>query len=253
MDFTGETAVVTGGASGIGQATSRKLAELGAMVVVTDVNRPDGEAVAEAITADGGEATFRELDVTDADAVHRVIDDVAETHGLDVVVNNAGVGHPAALIEETSEAMRDFVLEVNVAGVWNGCHAALPHMKDQGSGAIVNVGSLASILGLPRQAAYSLSKGAVLNFTRAVAAEAGPAGVRVNAVCPGFTDTPLVEAMLSAAEDPTARREKMEAHYPLGRFGEPAEIADCIAFLASDMASWVTGHGLVVDGGYSTS
>jgi NAD(P)-dependent dehydrogenase (short-subunit alcohol dehydrogenase family) len=253
MRLDNETALVTGAASGIGEATALRFAEEGAHVVVTDIDTPGGESLVEDIEDAGGEATFYELDVTDADQFQDVVDDVVEQYGLDVVVNNAGTGHPSSYVEDTDESMRDFVMDVNINGVWNGCHAALPHMKEQGDGAIVNVGSLASVFGLPKQAAYSLTKGAVLNFTRAVAAEAGPKGVRVNAVCPGFTDTPLLQQFLSMSDDPEGAREKMRESYPLKRLGEPEEIASCILFLASDEASWVTGHGLVVDGGYRTN
>jgi len=253
MRLDNKTALVTGAASGIGESTALRFAEEGAHVIVTDIDTDGGESLVADIEDAGGDATFYELDVTDADQFQEVADDVADTHGLDVVVNNAGTGHPSSYIEDTDEAMRDFVIDVNIKGVWNGCHAALPHMKEQGDGAIVNVGSLASVFGLPKQAAYSLTKGAVLNFTRAVAAEAGPRGVRVNAVCPGFTDTPLLQQFLAMADDPEAAREKMRDSYPLKRLGEPEEIASCILFLASDEASWVTGHGLVVDGGYRTN
>ena len=252
MEFDNDTVLVTGAASGIGRATCERFAEEGAQVMVTDVNTPGGEEAVAALPGDA-DHEFHELDVTDAERFHEVVDDTAERHGLDVIVNNAGTGHPSSFVEDTDESMRDFVLRVNVEGVWNGCHAALPQLKDQGGGAIVNVGSLASIRGLPRQAAYSLSKGAVLNFTRAVAAEAGPDGVRANTVCPGFTDTPLLEQFLAQADDAEEARAKLRDDYPLGRLGEPEEIADCILFLASDWASWVTGHGLVVDGGYATT
>ncbi|WP_290811025.1 SDR family NAD(P)-dependent oxidoreductase [Halovivax sp.] len=252
MRLEDKTAVVTGAASGIGRATAERFAREGARVIVTDVDDDGGEAVVDEIESAGGEAGFRKLDVTDAEGFHAVVDDVADEFGLDVIVNNAGTGHPSAAIEDTDESMRDFVIDVNVKGVWNGCHAALPHMKSKGHGAIVNVGSLASLLGLPKQAAYSLSKGAVLNFTRAIAAEAGPYGVRANTVCPGFTDTSLLDQYLAMQEDPEAAREALAAEYPLKRLGEPEEIADSILFLASEEASWITGHGLVIDGGFST-
>jgi NAD(P)-dependent dehydrogenase (short-subunit alcohol dehydrogenase family) len=252
MRFDNTTALVTGAASGIGLATVERLAEDGARVIVTDINSDAGETVADDLADDGADAEFHDLDVTDSEQFHAVVDAVAEEYGLDVIVNNAGTGHPSARLEDTDDSMRDFVIDVNVKGVWNGCHAALPHMKEQGHGAIVNVGSLASILGLPKQAAYSLSKGAVLNLTRAIAAEAGPYGVRANTVCPGFTDTTLLEQYLAMQDDPEAAREAMAAEYPLKRLGEPEEVADAIAFLASEEASFVSGHGLVVDGGFST-
>jgi NAD(P)-dependent dehydrogenase (short-subunit alcohol dehydrogenase family) len=253
MELENETVLITGAASGIGKATAFRCGEAGARVVVTDVDVDGGNEVVDQLHDEDVEAEFHQLDVTDIDRFHEVVDSVAAAHGLDVIVNNAGTGHPSSYVEETDASMRDFVMKVNIEGVWNGCHAALPHMKEQGHGAIVNVGSLASIRGLPKQAAYSLSKGAVLNFTRAVAAEAGPHGVRANTVCPGFTDTPLLDQYLAMQDDPETAREQLRESYPLKRLGEPEEVADCIVFLASDRASWVTGHGLVVDGGYATS
>lgn len=251
MRLENKTVVITGAASGIGQATAERCAEEGARVIVTDVDTEGGDAVVRAIEDAGGEAAFHELDVTDSDQFHAVIDAVADDDGLDVLINNAGTGHPAGSLEDVDDDMRDFVMNVNVNGVWNGCHAALPHLKSQGHGAIVNVGSLASILGLPKQAAYSMSKGAVLNMTRAVAAEAGPYGVRANTVCPGFTETSLLERYLDEQENPDRAREQLIEQYPLKRLAEPEEIADAILFLASDESSFVNGHGLVVDGGFS--
>ncbi|QLG50153.1 SDR family NAD(P)-dependent oxidoreductase [Natrinema halophilum] len=253
MRLERKTVVITGAASGIGQATAERCAEEGARVIVTDVDTEGGRAVAETIEDAGGEAEFHELDVTDSDQCHAVVDAVADDYGLDVMVNNAGTGHPGGSLEELDDEIRDFVIDINIKGVWNGCHAALPHMKEQESGAIVNVGSLASILGLPKQAAYSTSKAAVLNMTRTIAAEAGPYGIRANAICPGFTDTQMLEGYLEQQDDPDAARERMAAQYPLKRFGEPEEIADAILFLASDESSFVSGHGLVVDGGFSTN
>ncbi|MFD1587707.1 SDR family NAD(P)-dependent oxidoreductase [Halorientalis brevis] len=254
MRLEDETVFITGAGSGIGRATSLRCAEEGAYVIVTDVDE-DGaaETVEQIENLDTGGAESHRLDVTDAEEFDAMIEATAEEHGLDVVVNNAGTGHPPQSMEDVGEAMRDYVIDVNIKGVWNGCHAALPIMKDQGHGAIVNVGSLASIFGLPKQAAYSLTKGAVLNFTRAVAAEAGPYGVRANTVCPGFTDTPMVQQMFQSYDDPEAAREKMEEGYPLKRLGEAEEIADAILFLASSEASWITGEGLVVDGGFRTA
>ncbi|SEH16565.1 NAD(P)-dependent dehydrogenase, short-chain alcohol dehydrogenase family [Natronorubrum sediminis] len=251
MRLEDKTVVITGAAAGIGQATAERCAEEGAHVIVTDVDTDGGEEVAADIEADGGKATFYELDVTDSEEFHAVIDAVVETHGLDVLVNNAGTGHPGGSLESLEDEIRDFVIDINIKGVWNGCHAALPHLKEQGHGAIVNVGSLASILGLPKQAAYSMTKGAVLNMTRAVASEAGPYGVRANTVCPGFTETSLLDQYLERQDDPEKARKQMIAQYPLKRLAEPEEIADAILFLASEESSFVNGHGLVVDGGFS--
>ncbi|WP_339104916.1 SDR family NAD(P)-dependent oxidoreductase [Haloterrigena salinisoli] len=251
MRLEDKTVVITGAGAGIGRETALRCADEGARVIVTDVDVEGGEETVQRIEDAGGEAEFAELDVTDSDRVHDVVDAVAEDYGLDVMINNAGTGHPGGPLEELDDEVRDFVVDININGVWNGCSAALPHMKEQGHGAIVNVGSLASILGLPHQAAYSTTKAAVLNLTRTVAAEAGPYGVRANAVCPGFTETQLLDDYLEQQGDPERAREAMVEEYPLGRLAEPEEIADAILFLASDEASFVTGHGLVVDGGYS--
>jgi len=254
MRFEDKTVFITGAASGIGKASALGAAEEGAHVIVTDVDEGGAEdVVAEIEELDAGSAEAHRLDVTDAETFDATVEAVHEEHGLNVLVNNAGTGHPPQSMEDVDESVRDFVIDVNIKGVWNGCHAALGPMKDQGHGAIVNVGSLASIFGLPKQAAYSLTKGAVLNFTRAVAAEAGPYGVRANTVCPGFTDTPLVQQMLASYDDPEAARKEMEEGYPLKRLGEPEEIADAILFLASEDASWITGEGLIIDGGYRTA
>ena len=255
MRHEDQTAFVTGAGQGIGEATAKRFAEAGAFVVVTDVDSETGEAtVADINDSDyAGEAEFTELDVTDGEAFEAVVDATVEEYGLDAVVNNAGVGHPPATVEDTDRSVFEFVLDVNVRGVWNGCQAALPHLKEQGSGNIVNIGSLASFYGLPKQGAYSLSKGAVMNFTRAVAAEAGRSGVRCNAVCPAFTDTELGRQFFETRDDPERAKEIMLKRYPLGRLAEPEEIADAVSFLASDEASYITGEGLRVDGGFSTS
>jgi NAD(P)-dependent dehydrogenase (short-subunit alcohol dehydrogenase family) len=244
MRFTGQTAVVTGAGSGIGRATARRLAEEGAMVVVTDIDVEGGQETVHHIEDAGGQATFHELDVRDGEAVRNVVDATADTHGLDVVVNNAGVAHEGTDVEDVTDEMRDFVVETNAKGVWNGCQAAIPNLKEQGTGAIVNTASVAALTGLPGQAAYSLSKGGILNFTRAVAAELGPHGVRANAVCPGLIETPLTAG---AREEDGGGSEGRDI--PLERAGQLEEVAACIAFLASEDAAYVTGHGFVVDGG----
>lgn len=255
MRLEDKTVLITGAASGIGKKTAERCAEEGAYVVVTDVDSGSGEEVADEVAdsdACAG-AEFHRLDVTEREEFGDVVDSVADEHGIDVLVNNAGVGHPSTYLEDISDSVRDYVIGVNLMGVWNGCQAALPHMKEQGSGAIVNVGSLASILGFPKQATYSVTKGAVLNLTRTVAAEAGPFGVRANLVCPGFTDTRLLDQFLESFDDPEEAREEISEEYPLKRLGEPQEVADPILFLASDEASFVTGHALVIDGGFSIS
>lgn len=249
--FEDRTVVVTGAGAGIGRATAERLAGEGAYVIVTDIDSEGGEETVDLLEDERGRGEFRELDVTDPEGFETVVEDVVADRGLDVLVNNAGIGHETASVEETDLSTLERVIDVNCKGVWNGCRAALPVMKAQESGAVVNVASLGGMLGLPKQAAYSLTKGAVLNFTRTVAAEAGPYGVRANAVCPGFIETALGDAFFEQQDDPEKARKQMVAQYPLKRLGRSEEVADAIAYLASDEASYVTGHGLVLDGGYS--
>ena len=250
MRFDGETVFVTGGGSGIGRETAMRCAEEGADVVVADVDREAVEETTDAIGEAGGKASSYELDVRDADALAEAIDTTAEEGGIDVLVNNAGISHPRSDMEDVDIEVRDRVIDINTKGVWNGCRAAIPHLKDQGSGAIVNTASLAGLIGMPSGAAYSLSKGAVVNFTRAIAAELGSHGVRANAVCPGVVETPLVTDDRDPEEWPDLRDRMAEA-YPLGRLGRPEDVANAVRFLASEEAAWITGHALVVDGGYS--
>lgn len=246
MSLEDRVALVTGGASGIGAATATEFSARGATVVVTDTDAEGGRSTADAIRAAGGDAVFRELDVADADSFDAVVSDVVADYGaLDVLFNNAGVLGREADLESLSRSERDRLLAVNVEGTWNGCRAALPAMKSRGRGAIVNMASVSGLRGSPSLATYSLTKGAIVAFTRALAGEAGPHGVRVNAVCPGVVDTDLQS---ERGFDPESAA---EAH-ALGRVGDPEEIATCVAFLASDDASFVTGHALVADGGYST-
>jgi len=253
MRLADSTVFVTGAGSGIGRATARRCAEEDATVVATDVDREGGAETVERIEAlDTGDAVFHELDVTDAEAFADAVDAAADEHGIDAIVNNAGIGQRNCATEELPLEERDRIFEVNAKGVWNGCRAAIPHFKEQESGAIVNVASLAGIIGQPWSSAYAFTKGGVVKFTRTIAGELGRYGIRANAVCPGFTDTPLVQGGLESRDDPEAAREKLASQYALKRIGEPEEIADAIRFLASDEASFVTGHSLVVDGGYSS-
>jgi NAD(P)-dependent dehydrogenase (short-subunit alcohol dehydrogenase family) len=253
MEFDDKTVFVTGAGAGIGRAIAERCGAAGGEVIVTDVDSEGGTETVSLVEEAGGTARFAELDVTDAVAFERVVEETTDGNGPDVLVNNAGIGHPPSRIEDTAIDVRDRVMEVNTAGMWNGCRAALPYMKAAESGAIVNVASLAGLIGLPTQAAYSASKGAVVTLSKAVAGEVGAYGVRVNAVCPGFIETALGDDFFSSRSDPEKARERMISQYPLGRLGNPDEVAAAVCFLASDEASYITGHSLVVDGGYSSS
>jgi meso-butanediol dehydrogenase/(S,S)-butanediol dehydrogenase/diacetyl reductase len=239
--FAGRTAVVTGAASGIGAATARALAREGANVVVLDVDAAGGAAVADAIGA-----TFAAVDVADEAALAHALAEAARAHGrLDVLVSNA-FRTAVGLIESLGLAEWQRTLDVTLTAVFTGLRAAIPLMRVHGGGAVVNVGSVSGLGGDRGLAAYNAAKAGVVNLTRAAALELAPAGIRVNAVCPGLIDTPALRRALDrlpALEVPS------RAAIPAGRLGRPDEVAAAICFLASDDASYVTGTTLVVDGG----
>lgn len=249
MRLEAKTAIVTGAASGIGRATAIEFAAEGATVACFDVDDEGGQETVSLIRDSGGGATFRDVDVSDPEAVSTAVHDVAtEYDGLDVLFNNAGIITAATFVETTATDL-DRALEVNVKGVWNGCQSAVPIMREQGGGAIVNMSSVLGFMGLPNLTAYGLTKGAILNFTRSLAVEVGPDDVRVNAICPAGVQTAMTAATY---ENELQQAERLEAS-PLRRFCDPAEIAGPVTFLASDEASYVTGEALVVDGGYTVS
>jgi NAD(P)-dependent dehydrogenase (short-subunit alcohol dehydrogenase family) len=243
--FEGRTALVTGAGSGIGAATAARLSAEGARVWLADIDI----STCRERAAELPRAEARQLDVVDSAAVEGLVDLIVETDGrLDVLVANAGVTSEAP-IWDTSAAELRRVMDVNLAGVFQCAAAALRHMVARERGAVVLTASDAGLVGWPAQAAYCASKGAVVALTRAAALDAAPHGVRVNCVCPAFTDTPLVERWIEAADDPASRRREVAEAQPLGRMAEPAEIAAAIAYLASDESSFVTGIALAVDGG----
>jgi NAD(P)-dependent dehydrogenase (short-subunit alcohol dehydrogenase family) len=239
-DFTGLVAIVTGGASGIGAAVTRRLRADGALVAVFDLNPHDADA----------DLVVR-VDVGDDEAVVAGVQRVIDRFGrLDVVVNNAGIGAQGDVAANPdSEWQR--VLDINVVGMVRVSRAALPHLRASPAAAIVNTASIAGSAGLPRRALYSASKGAVLALTRAMAADHLADGIRVNAVSPGTADTPWVGRLLSSASDPAAERAALEARQPHGRLVSAEEVADAIAYLASPAAGSTTGTAIEVDGGMS--
>lgn len=242
--LTDSVAFVTGGASGIGRASARRLAKEGATVIVTDIDRQGGTETVDLIESEGGDAEFHALDVSEYDRFASLLEaTVDQYNGLDVLFNNAGVGEDNSF-EETTMEHRDRLIDINLKGVWNGCHAALPIMRDLGGGSIINTSSMAGWMPAPIST-YALTKAAVLHFTRSIAQELGQYDIRVNAICPGTIDTAMTQEWYSDDElDGMAQRNA------LTRLGEPEEIASAVAFLASDDASFVTGRAMKVDGGY---
>ncbi|MET8994172.1 SDR family oxidoreductase [Amycolatopsis sp. Hca4] len=233
-EFEGLVAAVTGGASGIGKAAADLLTERGAQVAVLDLKPGD----------DG----FR-CDVSSDDEVRRAIDAVVERFGrLDILVNNAGIGAQGDVTGNDDDEWHR-VFDVNVVGMVRLARAALPHLKNSPSAAIVNTCSIAAWAGLPNRALYSASKGAVLSLTLAMATDHLPDGIRVNCVCPGTADTPWVGRLLDAAEDPAAERAALAARQPMGRLVTAGEVANAIAYLASPLSASTTGTALAVDGG----
>ena len=246
----GRVALVTGAGTGIGRAVAVRLGEEGAEVVVTSrTPRHIEETCAEVVRACGRPALGLPLDISDRAAVDALVDQVIARFGhLDIVSNNAGIElvHGPSVAETTDEEW-ERLLRVNVTGTFWVCRAALRALVAGGS--IVNMASINSFIAWPNDAAYTTTKGALLQFTRALALELAPRGIRANCVCPGMIDTPLTDSFLACAADPDALRASYAAVSPFNRMGTPREVANCVVFLASDEASFITGAGLVVDGG----
>lgn len=240
-------ALVTGGSSGIGRATALALARTGAQVVVVDVSEAGGAETARMIVEAGGTAQFMRVDVTDAQAVAQMIQATVATYGrLDYAVNNAGIDGLRARTADYPEDEWQRVLSINVTGVWLCMKYELQQMQAQGSGVIVNTASVAGLVGFPGHSAYAASKHAVIGLTKTAALEYARRGIRVNAVCPGYTRTPMVEKVFEQTPEMQA---KVTQAMPIGRIGTPEEIADAIVYICSDSAAFMTGHALVLDGG----
>lgn len=248
--LAGRVALVTGAGSGIGRATCVRFAEEGALVVPTSRTPSHLEATCDEVeAATGRRPTAVALDVGDRAAVDAALDGAAAEHGrIDLLVANAGIEltHGPSFDETTDEEW-DRILRVNVTGVFYACRAALRHMPD--GGAIVTVGSINSFVAWENDAAYTTSKGAVLQLTRGLALDVAARGIRANCICPGVIATPLTEGFIEEAGDPEGLRAEYAAVAPLNRLGTAREIANCILFLASEEASFVTGAALVADGG----
>ena len=247
MRVAGKVALVTGGARGLGEAQSKLLAKEGAKVAIGDVLSEDGNRVANDINASGGDAFFIHLDVTSEGEWQKAIDETVSRFGkLNILVNNAGVGGRGGLEDMTVEEW-DHVMAVNAKGVFLGTKLAMPEMLKAGKASIVNISSQMGIVGSDTSnPAYTASKAAVHVFTKSIALRYATKGVRVNSVHPGPIDTPMLR---SGFDDPE-RKQKVLARIPMGRTGVPEEVANGVLFLASDESSFITGEGLVIDGGW---
>lgn len=249
MRLNGKVAIITGAASGIGRATAELFAREGAKVALVDWKKPDGEKAAQAIRDSGGDVMFCCADVSRSDAVLQFVEATQQEYGrVDVLFNNAAVQIMARLVE-TSEDEWDQMHRVNLKGVFLGCKHAIPLMIQQGKGSIINMASVLGFVGDPDLAAYCAFKGGVMALTKAAALTYGPQGVRVNCICPGDVETPLVTAYFEKDPNPARLRAEVSSKYALRRIAAPAEIAEAALFLASDASSFISGSSLVVDGG----
>jgi NAD(P)-dependent dehydrogenase (short-subunit alcohol dehydrogenase family) len=244
--LSGRVAVVTGGASGIGLATVRRLASEGARVVVADMNLDGGKRAADEVSG-----LFVPVDVTDPEAIERLFSTAHGEYGsVDIAFNNAGISPPEddSILDTGLDAWRK-VQEVNLTSVYLCCKAVIPYMRAQGKGSIINTASFVAVMGAATsQISYSASKGGVLSMSRELGVQFAREGIRVNALCPGPVNTPLLRELFAKDAERAQRR---LVHVPMGRFAEPEEIAASVAFLASDDSSFITASAFLVDGGIS--
>lgn len=244
--FTNKVVIVTGGASGIGRAAALAFAKRGAKVAVADWT--ENQETVQLITASGGEAIFIKCDVSKAADVKAMVEKTVATFGrLDYAFNNAGIEGASALTKDCSEENWDKTIDVNLKGIWLCMKYEIPEILKQGKGAIVNCSSVAGLVGFQGLPAYVASKHGVVGLTKTAALEYAQLGIRVNAVCPGVIQTPMIDRLTGTNKEAIDQFTKLE---PVGRFGQPEEIANAVIWLCSDKASFVTGHAMAVDGGF---
>ena len=245
--YAGKVAFVTGAASGMGRATALAFAREGASVVTADISDDGNQETARMIEKLGGQAIAVRCDVTRSEDVKAALDKAEETFGrLDVAFNNAGLEQPAALTADLTEEVWDRIVAINLRGVFLCLKHEIPLMLEHGGGAIVNTSAGAGVMGVKGKAAYTAAKHGVIGLTRAAALDYAESNVRVNAVCPGIIDTPMMDRFTGGTPEGRTRAISQE---PIGRLGRPEEIAATVVWLCSDAASFVVGHAMVVDGG----
>jgi NAD(P)-dependent dehydrogenase (short-subunit alcohol dehydrogenase family) len=252
MKLKDKVALITGGSSGIGKATALLLAEEGAKIVVVDINDAEGQSVASQIKRSGGQAIYVHADVSKSKDAENMVAMAESTYGrLDILFNNAGIMHSDDDdAVKTSEEVFDLTYNINIKGVFLGCKYGIPALKRAGGGSIINTASFVAILGAATpQLAYTASKGAVLAMSRELAVIHAREGIRVNALCPGPLRTELLMKFLNTEE----KKQRRLVHVPMGRFGEAAEMAKAVLYLASDDSSYVTGTEFMVDGGITAA
>jgi NAD(P)-dependent dehydrogenase (short-subunit alcohol dehydrogenase family) len=248
-EFEGKVALVTGGGSGIGRATAIAFAREGAKVVIGNRNVQRGEETVSMIRGTGGTASFKRTDVLVAAEIKALVDHAVTTYDrLDLAFNNAGIeGDPRPLAEQT-EANFDAVMDINVKGVWLSMKYEIPRMLEQAGGAIVNCSSVAGVIGFPGIGIYAASKHAVIGLTKVAALEYSAQGIRINAVNPAVIDTEMVDRL---ADGMNIKKDDLTTFHPIGRLGRVEEVAEAVLWLCSERASFVTGHSLIVDGGFT--
>lgn len=245
-DLSSKVAVVTGGAEGIGFACAKALVDNGAQVIIGDINAAKG---AESAAALGDNCQFQVVDAADTEQMAALANAAVEScGGIDILVNNAAQAI-GGIVDEISEAKWQEVLNLNLTGYWRGMKFCVPQMRKRGGGAVVNISSVQSLIGFKGWSAYAAAKGAINSLTIQSAVDLAPHQIRVNAVAPGTIMTPLNEKIFAELDDPSELIESWNNAHPLGRFGQPEEVANAVVFLASDKASFITGEILRVDGG----